>query len=1119
MIARPSHRRSGPRRLTRPVLAALCVLAGIARPAAAEPWTDGELIVTLTGALPVRSHDAGKQLRHHDLELTLTIHDGKLQPRVWAWTPFAPGQEHLGALTTHTVDRDALRFEARLPVNHQRTRPAMLGGLATLRVELRRQDDGWSGSFSGSMLDANHPDIPRRLEPEFESELRSDEPELSQPPAVKRLDAAVVSGEVNGVARARHAPAPARLTGHAPPAPGEHPRLLFRKSDLPSLRERMNRPETARILAALQEMLERAERGGFAFRGDAAEHTQYGIWAAGHGLMYQLTGDKTHAEKAMRLGVAALYTPYYYGGWWIHSFQVMGMALAYDMCYDAWPEPYRAMIYAFLYQNARDMAMRHEDDDPLGVRRVYGFANDQQNFRFESVRSFEPTKKRFAAAIAALAIAGDPVPIYKPSPLDSVRVIEPAADYQPWIGTPVVSFSSERMPADWLVNGPFRRGLAGDPLAEIGGLANARPEEGTPVTHDGVKLDFRRYRPSGAEDVIGGPRIYPRSCGRYWTSATGGGYYPGIRLAAQWREQLGRRPGMDVTIYTVLDNDRERVVQAKPNWGWNSYGIRMWLNGVEVSDGDLVRLKPGLYPMMCHVPLMSAYANQGPRLREYTARDYAADIEAWRRAQTAFSPGNGSPGEIERNLEALVRAARRYIADQIGPQGSGGWNNAMYETMLPFLLMYRNVTGADLAAGTGVQQIMPMAARARSARLRGRRADLVFPHMVSQSLALMPDAHKPVAMWYIQQEGLALRRPHECAIGFVTWPMDVAPRHPSELFALPAMCPGHGLHLFPGGWDGVNGFLVQAEHAAAPMASPFGFGNIAITGLGQVWAPMRPKSHRWEEQFTLNKVSVHDHFHRGGGRVVYSDRPQDGSGVISIVADAFDKGAVLTGDGRPRLVLDPDAAPRVSMLRSVAVDYSGRSGAPALVVIADRISGLTALSEKVWRMDLGPVFERFTLNTETRSFGVGPVTGKNAPADGPNPSLAATVVWPQIVDLKIERYDYGKGVIVLAQVDRRVTDRERAEKGYQKQLEEKMKTGKGRSPNGLRTDDILFEFDKNLDQEDRAARAEDVVYLVVITVQDGKPPEVQSDGPGANARVSVGARVLRFDGEKIVFEK
>lgn len=50
-------------------------------------------------------------------------------------------------------------------------------------------------------------------------------------------------------------PIPAVVPGHVAPAPGEHPRLFFRRGDLPELRRRAATPEGKQIVARLRELL------------------------------------------------------------------------------------------------------------------------------------------------------------------------------------------------------------------------------------------------------------------------------------------------------------------------------------------------------------------------------------------------------------------------------------------------------------------------------------------------------------------------------------------------------------------------------------------------------------------------------------------------------------------------------------------------------------------------------------------------------------------------------------------------------------------------------------------------------------------------------------------------
>jgi hypothetical protein len=251
----------------------------------------------------------------------------------------------------------------------------------------------------------------------------------------------------------------------------------------------------------------------------------------------------------------------------------------------------------------------------------------------------------------------------------------------------------------------------------------------------------------------------------------------------------------------------------------------------------------------------------------------------------------------------------------------------------------------------------------------------------------------------------------------------------------------------------------------------------------------------------------------------------DGSGVVSIAADIFKRGEVKNKTGGPGQYVewDDQAKPKVTMLRSVAVDYSGASGAPALIVVADKVTGLTALSEKNWHMDLGGVSDKFTLDKEKRAFSVvfpRPTKAVQDGRDTPAPAnMKCTFVLPAILDLKGEGYGKDRGQAVRAQVDRRVGDRERTETSYNKKLNESgadtLKPGRSTG----KTDDILFEFDKHLDKEDRASKADGTVYMAIITIQSETAPSVTVETDNGISKARIGKRLVWFDGEKVVLSE
>ena len=139
---------------------------------------------------------------------------------------------------------------------------------------------------------------------------------------------------------------PADVEGWVPVKPGEHPRLLFRKSDLPELKRRAETPIGKIIMKRLNEQLTR---------------TPFTTWhSAGYAFLYQITGKQEHADKAKSLMQATLngrgnpdgrYT--YPGNGQLRAGPVLaGVALAYDLAYDGWDEEFRrTFVQKIMSQN------------------------------------------------------------------------------------------------------------------------------------------------------------------------------------------------------------------------------------------------------------------------------------------------------------------------------------------------------------------------------------------------------------------------------------------------------------------------------------------------------------------------------------------------------------------------------------------------------------------------------------------------------------------------------------------------------------------------------------------------------------------------------------------------
>lgn len=185
------------------------------------------------------------------------------------------------------------------------------------------------------------------------------------------LAASLIALTVVGVpAQAQEtAPWPADVPGFVAPAPGEHPRLLFRRSDLPALRKKARTPEGKAILRRLRHLLgnngeafpdkfspaTKGYPGPGRYRNLVIKEPGYFTisHAAGYGLLYQLTGEQKYADlgreafEKMMAGTRDIDSRYSFvgpngelrsGSSWAIA------ALGYDLCYDGWDEAFRGKV-------------------------------------------------------------------------------------------------------------------------------------------------------------------------------------------------------------------------------------------------------------------------------------------------------------------------------------------------------------------------------------------------------------------------------------------------------------------------------------------------------------------------------------------------------------------------------------------------------------------------------------------------------------------------------------------------------------------------------------------------------------------------------------------------------
>ncbi len=158
------------------------------------------------------------------------------------------------------------------------------------------------------------------------------------------------------------------VKNHRPIKPGEHPRLLFRKQDVPELRRRAGTPEGKIFVRRLKEMLGGGEgmpehystlKRGYGGTVSLPEGAYTISHAAGFGMLYQLTGEQRYADLAqecIEVGFKMVrdrdgsgrYSMVRADGQLRIGPSLGWTALAYDLCYEAWTPEFRKKLAHYI---------------------------------------------------------------------------------------------------------------------------------------------------------------------------------------------------------------------------------------------------------------------------------------------------------------------------------------------------------------------------------------------------------------------------------------------------------------------------------------------------------------------------------------------------------------------------------------------------------------------------------------------------------------------------------------------------------------------------------------------------------------------------------------------------
>jgi hypothetical protein len=280
---------------------------------------------------------------YQDITLDLICKDNICQKEIWGHAPDFNHSDHYGTVEIIRLYK-AWRLQVNLNIRPDPWRS--LTGTANYEINLipnQKQKNNLIGNYSGNFNDQN------------------------------------ITGKIDSKITGNW---PKTITNHQPIQPREHPRLIFRKSQLPLLRKKAKTESGTAIIERLQIALDsEIYYDGYVPNG--------GYHAAGHCFIGLLNNDQKAAETAWEIVEKSINNP---GKRLLeHAPIVAGVALAYDLCYDSWDEKRLKKITNWLYQESKILA--------LGQKGKGWNPNSWSNWS---------ARARGAAGLATLAIMNEP---------------------------------------------------------------------------------------------------------------------------------------------------------------------------------------------------------------------------------------------------------------------------------------------------------------------------------------------------------------------------------------------------------------------------------------------------------------------------------------------------------------------------------------------------------------------------------------------------------------------------------------------------------------------------------------------------------------------------------------
>jgi hypothetical protein len=759
-----------------------------------------------------------------------------------------------------------------------------------------------------------------------------------------------------GVLNGRVLPMP-RAVRPAPPL-GEHPRFLLRAEDLPALKAKAATPWGQSLVKHLDK--DTWSRSGH---------------AVGLGLLYRLTGDAAYARRARDLVLQDIRS-----GWWdiigpVHDppHKIMEAVYAWDLIHDACGPEFDAELKARLRPAMRFM------DNFCDMDRGNGHPHSNWSAQFQT-----------GVGMAGLGLLADPSGFVEPDPSPDIPVLTPPADPLP-DGLPVFAYDSDaRQITRWLVAGPFDIGLGNDGLAALGGAAKARVYEGLRFP-----LKIKATESKEVNDKDGVHYIHQKNAKKFsWSQIKGDDLQPltkeieGVfrRFPPEWicssNTYAGWPGAMDLRIASGYRSYRtfylaaalkvpEPVTVIVRFQNQQRDDPCVYLAGRKLRVNDVVRLEPGVYPVLHPVTYTTFLGSHGrdeaiyhgfhlvpaaPEQKAKMASHLALTHQFVKRCRAALA------GRAEADFwPRLWLAHARAMMDEWATHAvsEGGWNIAgdcytlpSLQALAPFAHAHANATGVALGSPGHLGAVLPHQVhktvfdtdRAFTPAF-GRGGGPYGPMPYARCFGFVEPALRPAVGWAahrtldlalagkLRSENLVVDEldPLSAAFALFQWPAPEDARPPEGIVPLSAADRQRSC------WTFRNRFR-DGEDAVAAFAGfihPGGdwgdvvSGEFRLAALGNEWAVRGGGVGRTGAQIPYDNVVR---------PAVVGDRAAWPPVVYREISRRHgDNAAAVTLDMVPltRKVEAQEQYGAPLGARTFLTDFSGACGAPVLVVVRD----------------------------------------------------------------------------------------------------------------------------------------------------------------------------------------